>query len=149
MRPIQVVDRAIATILSEDYKLVMVDTKAPNAESLLKECQGDVKQVSYPFLAVLDADGKVLTQQLTDPLEEGDHHDPKKVADFLTKWAPKKQTAAKILDAAIAHASSEDKRVFLHFGAPWCGWCHKLDVDCPMRTVDEVAARSWARISWT
>jgi thioredoxin-related protein len=118
---------AIRKILSEDYKLIMVDTKAPNAESLLKECQGDVKQVSYPFLAVLDCDGKVLTQQLTDPLEEGDHHDPKKVADFLTKWAPEKQTAAKVLEAGLARASSEDKRVFLHFGAPWCGWCHKLD----------------------
>ena len=120
-------DKDIRKILLEDYKLVMIDTTAANAESLLKQYQGDVKQVSYPFLAVLDADGKVLTQQLTDPLEEGDHHDPKKVGDFLAKWAPEKQTAAKVLDAAIARAASEDKRVFLHFGAPWCGWCHKLD----------------------
>ncbi len=120
-------DREIAKILLEDYKLVMVDTKAPNAEALQKECQGDLKNVGYPFLAVLDADGKVLKGQTTDPLEEGDHHDPKKVRAFLAEWAPEKQTAAKVVEAGLARASSEDKRVFLHFGAPWCGWCHKLD----------------------
>ena len=32
-----------------------------------------------------------------------------------------------MFDEALAKASSEDKRVFLHFGAPTCGWCHKLD----------------------
>jgi thioredoxin-related protein len=120
-------DANIRKILLEDYKLVMVDTKAPSAEALLKECQGDLKQVGYPFLAVLDADGKIITRQETDALEEGDHHDPRKVRDFLEKWAPEKQDAAKVLKVAMDRASSEDKRVFLHFGAPWCGWCHKLD----------------------
>ena len=120
-------DPAIRKILLEDYKLVMVDTKAPNAEALQKECQGDMKDVGYPFLAVLDADGKVLKAQKTDPLEEGDHHDPKKVQAFLAEWAPEKQPAEKVVAAGLAKASSDDKLVFLHFGAPWCGWCHKLD----------------------
>ena len=120
-------NRDISKILREDYQLVMVDTKAPNAEALLKECQGDLKQMGYPFLAVLDADGKIITRQETDALEEGDHHDPKKVRDFLSQWAPEKQEAAKVLKVAMDRASSEDKRVFVHFGAPWCGWCHKLD----------------------
>ena len=31
-----------------------------------------------------------------------------------------------LLREGLARASSEDKRVFLTFGAPWCGWCHKL-----------------------
>ncbi|MDB5353196.1 MAG: thioredoxin domain protein [Planctomycetota bacterium] len=120
-------DKDIRKILSEDYQLVMVDTKARNAEALLAECQGDLKSVGYPFLAVLDADGKILTRQKTDPLEEGEHHDPKKVKAFLEEWAPPKVSAAKVVEAALVRASSEDKRIFLHFGAPWCGWCHKLD----------------------
>ena len=27
----------------------------------------------------------------------------------------------------LARASSDDKKVFLSFGAPWCGWCHRLE----------------------
>ncbi len=117
----------IAKALRDDYKLVMVDTKAPHAEELLTECRGDLSRVGYPFLAVLDADGNLLTRQPTGPLEEGDHHDPEKVRAFLKKWAPEPQVASKVLDAALAKAAGEDKRVLLHFGAPWCGWCHKLD----------------------
>ena len=41
----------------------------------------------YPYLTVLDGDGKAVTHQETGSLEEGDHHDPKKVLDFLNKFA--------------------------------------------------------------
>ena len=81
-------NREIAQILCNEYVLVMVDTESPNAAPLLKTCKEALskdelqKGVGYPFLAVLDADGKVVTAQRTDPLEEGDHHDPKKVADI-------------------------------------------------------------------
>jgi thioredoxin-related protein len=123
----------IHKLLNDEYVLVMVDTEAPHAAELLKECKAVLspeelqRGVGYPFLAVLDAHGKVLTAQRTEPLEEGDHHDPKKVKDFLSKWTAEPKDARKVLDEALARASSEDKRIFLHFGAPWCGWCHKLD----------------------
>ena len=112
--------------------LVMVDTKAPGAEALLGKCKAALSQdelqkgVGYPFLGVLDADGKVVTAQRTDPLEEGDHHDPGRVKDFLSKWTVPAKDAEAVLRDGLARASSEDKRVFLTFGAPWCGWCHQL-----------------------
>ena len=34
--------------------------------------------------------------------------------------------ARRVLDEALARAPSDDKGVFLTFGAPWCGWCHRL-----------------------
>jgi hypothetical protein len=40
-----------------------------------------------PVLVVLDANGKALTTQDTGQLEDGDHHDPKKVLAFLNRWA--------------------------------------------------------------
>jgi thioredoxin-related protein len=122
----------VARILSYEYVLVTVDTEAPNAAELLKTCKAALskdepeKGVGYPFLAVLDADGKVVTAQRTDPLEEGDHHDPKKVAEFLTRWKVAAKDARRVLDEALQRASSDDKRVLLTFGAPWCGWCHRL-----------------------
>jgi thioredoxin-related protein len=125
-------NREVATALSNEYVLVTVDTEAPNAAELLKTCKDALSKdelqrgVGYPFLAVLDADGKVVTAQRTDTLEEGDHHDPKKVADFLAKWKVTMKDAKRVLDEALARASSDDKRVLLTFGAPWCGWCHRL-----------------------
>jgi len=122
----------VAQILSNEYVLMTIDLESPNAEPLLKRCKDALGQdelqkgVGYPFLAVLDADGKVVTAQRTDPLEEGDHHDPKKVLDFLSKWKVPPADAKHVVDEALSRASSDDKRVLLTFGAPWCGWCHKL-----------------------
>ena len=68
-----------------------------------------------------------MTRQKTDPLEEGDHHDPAKVKAFLEKWAAPRPRHRRSLEEGLAKASSEDKLVFLHFGSPTCGWCHKLE----------------------
>ncbi len=120
-------DAEIRRLLSYEYELVMIDTKALHAPELLEECSQGQTGVGFPFLAVLDQSGKLLVGQKTDPLEEGDHHDPKKVKDFLSRWTADPKDADALLRDALARASSDDKKVFLHFGAPWCGWCHKLD----------------------
>jgi uncharacterized protein YyaL (SSP411 family) len=120
-------DPAIRRVLSDEYILVMVDTQAPHAEELLAECRGDLTSIGYPFLAVLDGDGKVVTRQRTNSLEEGDHHDPARVKEFLDQWVAPKPSAATVLANGLAKAASEDKLVFLHFGSPTCGWCRKLD----------------------
>jgi thioredoxin-related protein len=126
-------DREISKILSNEYELVMVDLEAPNAPALLDACKAALSQdelrrgVGYPFLAVLDADGKVITAQRTDPLEEGDHHDPKRVQAFLTRWTVPPKDAKLVVAEALSRAASADKRVFLTFGAPWCSWCHRLE----------------------
>jgi thiol:disulfide interchange protein len=36
-------------------------------------------------------------------------------------------TAQAVLDNALKAAVAADKGVFIHFGASWCGWCHKLE----------------------
>ena len=36
-------------------------------------------------------------------------------------------TADQVLFPAKAKASAEQKAIFLHFGASWCGWCKRLD----------------------
>jgi thioredoxin-related protein len=125
-------NREVAQVLSNEYELVTIDLESPNATPLLKTCKDALSQdelrrgVGYPFLAVLDASVKVVTAQRTDVLEEADHHDPKLVTAFLEKWKVPPKDAKRVLDQALSRASSDDKRVFLSFGAPWCGWCHRL-----------------------
>lgn len=112
--------------LSGEYEIVMVDTAAKGAEALMDSWKVE-RDKGVPYLVVLDEKGDVVTRQETGSLEEGDHHDPVKVTEFLVKNKAEPVDAAKLLDDALAKAASEDKRVLLHFGAPWCGWCHRLE----------------------
>jgi thiol-disulfide isomerase/thioredoxin len=43
------------------------------------------------------------------------------------KAATEVPSADEVLVQAKAKALAEDKAIFLHFGASWCGWCSKLD----------------------
>jgi thiol:disulfide interchange protein len=44
----------------------------------------------YPHLFVLDSNGKLIHSQDTGDLEEGKHHSPAKVMEFLKQWVPTK-----------------------------------------------------------
>ena len=114
----------IKKLLQYEYELVMVDTTSN--KSIQKRFNANPDS-SYPYLTVLDAEGKVLVNQATEPLEEGKSHNPDKVYEFLAKWMPKPLNADEVYEEALALAERENKRVFLHFGAPWCGWCHRLE----------------------
>src|SRR5690242_3226680 len=37
------------------------------------------------------------------------------------------RSADEVLAPAKSNAAAENKTIFLHFGASWCGWCKKLD----------------------
>ena len=145
-------DSEIRSMLAEEYVVVMVDIESPNADDLLKASKAALspeelaKGVGFPFLSVLDGDGHIVTSQRTDPLEVGDHHDPAKVKDFLGKWIAPKASAATVFEAALSKASGDDKRVFLHFGAPTCGWCHKLDAFLAREDVAPIIAREFVDV---
>jgi thioredoxin-related protein len=81
----------IAKALREGYVVVLIDVdvvdeKQHNAD--VDERYGKPTRHGLPVLVVLDTEGKLLTIQDTDELEEGDHHDPQKVLDFLDRWKP-------------------------------------------------------------
>src|SRR5438132_2727861 len=82
-------DADITAKLREAYVVVLVDVNKGHNEDINKR-YGNPTRFGLPVIVILDADGKALTTQDTGKLEEGDHHDPKKVLAFLNEWAPKR-----------------------------------------------------------
>jgi thiol:disulfide interchange protein len=79
-------DAEIASIVQRKYELIMVDVN--NNKPLLADYDKGREQHGYPFLTILDADGRVLVNQETDVLEKDKGYDIEKVKTFLLKWAP-------------------------------------------------------------
>jgi thiol-disulfide isomerase/thioredoxin len=119
-------DPKIAALLRSEYELVHINVspKQQNKEFLASYA---IVPQGVPYLVVLDSSGKKITEQETGALENGPKHDPQKVYDFLDKWKATPLDAQKVLDDALSRAGAEKKRVFLHVGAPWCGWCRRLE----------------------
>lgn len=127
-------DEDVARLLLNEY--VPVRVNVDNNKELLTSFGADNAKQGVPFLVVLGADGQVVTNQNTGDLEDGDHHDPAKVRQFLEKQALDRQNAEAVLAGALEKAKSDDKLVLVHFGAPWCGWCGHLE-----RFLDEQSER--------
>jgi uncharacterized protein YyaL (SSP411 family) len=116
-------DAQIKDVLRAEYQVIYVD-EGKNGDLLTHY---GINANAYPYLAILGPDNKLVTQQETGALENGPKHDPQKVLNFLNKWKSSPLDAQAVYDVALRQAAAQDKRVFLRFGAPWCGWCHKLD----------------------
>src|SRR5688572_25510004 len=115
----------VAKELMYEYDVVRLEDQ-PRA----KEFAADPAVVA---LVVLEAGGKRLAD--AQPVAAGwitndagaSKLDEAKLLAFLDQHQATYLEAAKVRDAALARAKSEGKLVFLHFGSPWCSWCHKLE----------------------
>ena len=97
-------DKEIATVLRNEYELVMVDVDTQH--KVMDHYVKKSEQHGVPFLTVLDSDGKVLVNQQTGALEDGPKHDPKKVKAFLTKWVSPAADAEKVLADGLARSQA-------------------------------------------
>ncbi|MCK6494932.1 MAG: thioredoxin family protein [Candidatus Omnitrophica bacterium] len=115
-------DRSLRGLLRAEYVYVPIESKNVDLAASYKAPVNSV-----PFLTVLDADNKVLANQPTDPLEDGDHYDAAKVKAFLEQWKPAPLDAEQLLAAALGQARKDQRSILIHFGAPWCIWCKRFD----------------------
>ncbi len=129
----------VRDVLRNEYELVMIDNEADKAVVQKWEIQPS----GYPYLAVLDSSGKKLTEQETGSLEKGKGHDPEKVLAFLNKWKPDPLNASEVLKSAQLQATKENKYLFVHFGAPTCGWCRRLEAFLEREDVRTLMSRDY------
>jgi thiol-disulfide isomerase/thioredoxin len=127
-------DRGVAKVLMYEYDVVLVDVgQFTKHMDLAAKYGATLKDSGVPFLTFLDAGGAVLgnfeTGALEWPKNSGKEagHDPEKVRALLEKHQAPAQKADDVFAAAVSKAKQDGKSVFLHFGAPWCGYCHKLE----------------------
>lgn len=131
-------DAKIKRELLYEYDVVFVDAgkKGKNMD-LAKSYNASADKEGFPYLTILDADGRVIANQESGSLEvknvEGKSsglaagHDPALVLKFLKDHQATYLNATEVLDRALGEAKASGRAVFLHFGAPWCPYCHKLD----------------------
>jgi thioredoxin-related protein len=148
-------EKDVARKLLYEYDVVHIDIGNWDKHLDLVEKYGaDIKTNGVPFLTILDAEGNVLANQETSSLERegyeyggaGPSHDPRKLIDFLTKHQATYLSADSVLHDALAKAKEEEKTVLLHFGAPWCGWCHKFEAWLATPEVEKTLAKDFVEV---
>ena len=140
-------NREIGRTLLYEYERVNIDIgKMDKNMDLVRKYGARADKEGVPFLTVLDADGKAIANQETGALEEGDHHDPAKVKAFLDKWKAEPLDARRVFERALSQAGKQDKKVFLSFGAPWCGWCRRLEKFLARKEIAQVMGKDFVSL---
>jgi len=121
-------DRELARKVLYEYEVVHVDIGRWDKHTELAAGYGvDLKGNGVPFWTILDGDGTLVANQPTGVLEKDGAHDPAKVMEVLVRHQAPYPQAQELLDAALARAREHDRRLWVSFGAPWCGWCRRLE----------------------
>lgn len=150
-------DRALKKELNYEYDVVLVDAGGRDQKNMdLAEKLG-AKIDGFPYLTILDGDGKPIAQQGTEPLElKGSNgesllgaeagHDPAKVLEFLKKHEAPRVEAVAEFKSGVEEARTSNRLVFLHFGAPWCGWCHRLEDWMARKDISPLLAKDFVDV---
>jgi thiol-disulfide isomerase/thioredoxin len=131
-------DAKLRKELLYEYDMVLADAGWDGKNVDLDRSYGaDLNHGGYPFMTVLDAtSGKPIAQQRTGSLVLRDKngkasvtygHDPDQLFNFFKAHEAPRLQASSVLQAGIDAAKSSRRLVLVHFGAPWCNPCHKLD----------------------
>jgi thiol-disulfide isomerase/thioredoxin len=145
-------DAEIARKVLYEYEVVHVDTGRGGKNVDLANSYGAaVQKHGYPFLTILDAEGAPVINQETVYFENEDQkaspgHNQERLLAFLTEHQAAPLYAEEALKEGLAEAEKSGRILFLHFGAPWCGWCHRLEGWMAQEEVAEILAKRFVDV---
>jgi hypothetical protein len=103
-----------------EYELVAVDLGADGkANAELAASLGVELTAQPPLLTLLDASGKVLEHRSAAAFRQGEGWDQAALGALLTGHAVEPEDAEEVLSSACTRAEETERRLLVHFGAPW------------------------------
>lgn len=140
-------EKEVATLIRDEFVLVKVDVGRFDKHQAIWDGYGaKLKESGIPYLTVLGEDGKVVTNQETGTLEKEGSYDKAKLLAFLEANKAPRVKAEDVLKTGTASATAEHKRLFVHFGAPWCSWCHKLEAWMARPEISAILAKDFVDV---
>jgi hypothetical protein len=111
-------DREVSRTLLYEYDVVRVDT-GPAARKVAAKYHADLEKGGLPYLTILDASGKLLSNQPGAAFRKAEMFDAKAAQDFLVKHQAVYLNAETLFNEALSRAKKEQKTLFVWFSAPW------------------------------
>jgi len=103
-----------------EYELVAVDLGADGkANAELARDLGVELGAEPPLLTLLDASGKTLEHRSAAAFRQGEGWDEAALGALLTSHAVEPEDAEEVLSSACTRAEETERRLLVHFGAPW------------------------------
>jgi thiol:disulfide interchange protein len=81
----------LVALRDKNYVTLKINFSEENPNTEVLSRYGPIS--SYPFIFVLESDGKLLHSQETGVLESGKSYDLERFTTFLTTWAPKQTSS--------------------------------------------------------
>jgi len=102
-----------------EYQLVAVDSGTDGARNAELARSLGVTDAARPHLTILDAAGKPLANRAASGFLDGDDWNEARLGQLLSEHAVEPLDAEQVMQKAMQRAHAENKRLFVHLGAPW------------------------------
>ncbi len=137
-------DPAVARKILYEFRFVRLESLPPEQEDEEEGVVGGLPGLEEPTLTIFAADGRVLDHRGLSSLPAGEEARREALLAWLKPHEAPPWKAEERLVRAMKKARAGGLRLFVTFGAPWCGWCHRLQDRLHRAEVRERTARDFA-----
>ncbi len=148
-------DPQLSRLIQSEYEYVLADYGQPPGKNmnLPKQYGAEPMRDGVPYFTVLDSAGRMFANQGAAIFEKpgggvggSGGYDTAAIAKFLVANKVALPPAQSVLDKGLNAAKTEEKSVFLRFGAPWCVWCRRMDAWVSQPEIAAILAKDFVLV---